>query len=86
LLRIGAYEFPEDFTEMNARDLSAFLHPDDFNQLLTGCIERENIQYEVLNAISNNRYKRVDISEAIEKVGYAPVSDAFELFKLSKEL
>ena len=83
-LRIGAYEFPKDFTEMNARDLSAFLHPDDFNQLLIGCIETEGIKHEVLNAISNNRYKRLDISEAIEKVGYNPKADAFELFKLLK--
>lgn len=84
-LRIGAYEFPEDFTEMNARDLSAFLHPDDFNQLLVGCIETENIQYEVLNAISNNRYKRLDITESKEKVGYKPKANAFELFKLTNE-
>ncbi len=84
-LRIGAYEFPKDFIEMNARDLSAFLHPDDFNQLLIGCIETENIEYEVLNAISNNRYKRLDITESKEKVGYRPKADAFELFKLIKE-
>ncbi|AUC83165.1 NAD(P)-dependent oxidoreductase [Lacinutrix sp. Bg11-31] len=84
-LRIGAYEFPKDFTEMNARDLSAFLDPDDFNQLLIGCIETENIQYEVLNAISDNRYKRLDITESKEKVGYRPKKDAFELFKLTKE-
>lgn len=84
-LRIGAYEFPEDFTEMNARDLSAFLHPDDFNQLLVGCIETANLQYEVLNAISNNRYKRLDITESKEKVGYNPKANAFELFNLKKE-
>ena len=81
-LRIGAYEFPQDFTEMNARDLSAFLHPDDFNQLLIGCIETSNIKHEVLNAISNNRYKRLDITESEEKVGYKPKADAFILFKL----
>lgn len=84
-LRIGAYEIPQDFIEMNARDLSAFLHPDDFNQLLIGCIETENINYEILNAISNNRYKRLDITESIEKVGYRPKADAFELFTLKKE-
>jgi len=84
-LRIGAYRFPKDFREMNARDLSAFLHPDDFNQLLIGCIETKNLKYEVLNAISNNRYKRLDITESKEKVGYKPKSDAFELFKLLAE-
>tara|TARA_R110000868_G_scaffold157621_1_gene385014 strand:+ start:2680 stop:3411 length:732 start_codon:yes stop_codon:yes gene_type:complete len=84
-LRIGAYEFPKDFTEMNTRDLSAFLHPDDFNQLLVGCIETENIEYEVFNAISNNRYKRLDITESKEKVGYNPKADAFTLFKLAED-
>lgn len=84
-LRIGAYSFPKDFTEMNARDLSAFLHPDDFNQLLIGCIETENLKYEILNAISNNRLKRLDITESKEKVGYNPKADAFELFKLLPE-
>jgi nucleoside-diphosphate-sugar epimerase len=84
-LRIGAYEFPKDFTEMNARDLSAFLHPDDFNNLLIGCIETKDIQYEILNAISDNRYKRLDIRESQEKVRYQPKFDAFNLFKLAKE-
>ncbi len=81
-LRIGAYEFPRDFTQMNARDLSAFLHPDDFNQLLCKSIETKNIKHEVLNAISNNRYKRLDITESIEKIGYKPKADGFQLFKL----
>ncbi len=84
-LRIGAYEFAEDHTEMNTRDLSAYLHPDDCNQLLVGCIETEGLHYEILNAISNNRYKRLDISETIEKVDYRPKADAFELFKHKSE-
>lgn len=81
-LRIGAYEFPADFTAMNARDLSAFLHPDDFNQLLHRCIETEGLKHEVLNAISDNRYKRLNITVTIERVGYQPQADAFQLFDL----
>jgi len=84
-LRIGAYEFPQDHTEMNTRDLSAYLHPDDCNQLLVGCIETHGLHFEILNAISNNRYKRLDISETIEKVNYQPKADAFELFKWKQE-
>jgi uronate dehydrogenase len=84
-LRIGAYLFVEDFTEMNTRDLSAYLHPDDCNQILIGCIETEGLHYEILNSISNNRYKRLDISETIEKVGYRPKADAFELFRWKSE-
>ncbi len=79
-LRIGAYEFPEDHTEMSFRDLSAYSNPDDINQLISKCIEVENIQFEVFNAISNNRYKRLDITEAQEKLDYHPKADAFELF------
>ncbi len=81
-LRIGAYEFEEDHTEMNARDLSAYLHPDDCNQLLVKCIETNGLHYEIFNAISNNRYKRLDISDAIKKMNYHPKADAFELFEL----
>ncbi|KAB7530373.1 NAD-dependent epimerase/dehydratase family protein [Flagellimonas olearia] len=80
-LRIGAYEFPEDHTEMSKRDLSAFLHPDDFNHLLRLCIAENNLKYEVFNAISDNRYKRLDITETIAKLGYAPKADAFKLFR-----
>jgi len=63
-LRIGADKFSKGFTEMNSRDLSAFIHPDNFKQLLIGCVESENITYEVLNAILDNRYKRLDIAES----------------------
>jgi len=84
-LRIGAYLFAEEYTEMNTRDLSAYLHPDDCNQLLVQCIETEGIHYEILNAISDNRYKRLDISETIKKVGYQPKADAFELFEWKGE-
>ncbi|MBL3547913.1 MULTISPECIES: NAD-dependent epimerase/dehydratase family protein [Chryseobacterium] len=83
-LRIGAYEFPEDFTEMNARDLSAYLHPDDLNQLLHLCIESKNIKFEILNAISNNRYKRLDIQKTKLLTGYDPQYNSFDLFRLKK--
>lgn len=83
-LRIGAYEFPEDFTEMNARDMSAYLHPDDLNQLLHLCIESNNIKFKILNAISNNTYKRLDIQETKLHTGFDPQYNSFDLFKLKK--
>lgn len=85
-LRIGAYEFPEDFTEMNARDLSAYLHPDDLNQLLHLCIESKNIKFEIVNAISNNTYKRLDIQKSKLLMGYDPQYNSFDLFKLKNKL
>lgn len=79
-LRIGAYEFPKDHESMNPRDLSAFLHPDDMNKLLVACIEAKDVKFEILNAISDNTYKRLDISETREQVDYIPAKNAFEIY------
>lgn len=83
-LRIGAYEFPRDHTEMNARDMSAFLHPDDFNQALEKCIEDEKINFEIFNIISNNTYKRLDITKTKDLLNYLPAYNSFDLFTLKK--
>lgn len=84
-LRIGAYEFPEDFTEMNARDMSAYLHPDDLNQLLNKCIESiDTFDFEIFNAISNNTYKRLNITKAKRLLNYTPQYNSFNLFKLKQ--
>lgn len=85
-LRIAAYEFPEDFTEMNARDMSAYLHPDDFNQLLNKAISSiDDFDFEVFNAISNNTYKRLTIQKAKRLLNYSPVYNSFDLFKLKRD-
>lgn len=81
-LRIGAFEFPEDHETMNTRDLSAFLHPDDMNQLLMACVEAKDIKFEILNAISDNTYKRLDISQTLEQINYKPKEDAFDIFNI----
>lgn len=84
-LRIAAYEFSEDFTEMNARDMSAYLHPDDFNQVLSkaiGAIDQFN--FEVFNVISNNTYKRLNITKAQRLLNYCPQYNSFDLFKLKR--
>lgn len=84
-LRIAAYEFPEDFTEMNARDMSAYLHPDDLNQLLNKSIESiDQFSFEVFNAISNNTYKRLNITKAQKMLGYRPKYNSFDLFSLKR--
>ena len=61
--------------------MDAFLDPDDFNDLLVKCIETPDIQFTVANAISNNRYKRLDLQETREVFDYQPKKDAFEIFK-----
>lgn len=79
-VRIGAFEFPEDHNLTTARDLSAFLSPRDTCHLLTKCVETENVQCFVAHGISNNRFKRLDLTETKKVLGYAPKDDAFQLF------
>lgn len=81
-LRIGAYTLPEDRKDFNLEEINAFLDPDDFNDLLTRCLETPNITFDIANAVSNNRYNRLDLSETRERFGYQPKADAFEIFNV----
>jgi uronate dehydrogenase len=58
----------------------AFLSADDFNDLLVKCLETPNITFAIAHVISNNRFKRLDLTETRETLGYQPEADAFELF------
>ena len=78
-IRIGAYLSPEQLDDENRRYLDAYLHPDDFNHLLVQCLETPDVGLLIIPAISNNRFKRLDLSEAREVLGYRPQYDGFEL-------
>jgi len=80
VLRIGAYIFPEEYERFPLDEVDAFLDPDDFNQLLIKCVETPNINFLIAHAISDNRCKRLDITETRERLGYRPQADGFKLF------
>jgi nucleoside-diphosphate-sugar epimerase len=80
VLRIGAYIFPEDYDDFSLDETDVFLDPDDFNGLLIKCIDTPNINFLIAHAISNSRFKRLDITETKEKLGYQPKADAFKIF------
>ena len=82
VLRIGAYIFPEEYEHFGLEEMDAFLDPDDFNELLIKCIETPDINFAIAHAISNNRYKRLDLTETRERFGYQPKADAFEIFNM----
>jgi uronate dehydrogenase len=82
VVRIGAYIFPNEYENFDLREIDAFLDPDDFNELLIKCLETPDINFAIAHAISNNRYKRLDLTETRERFGYQPRADAFEIFKL----
>ena len=78
-LRIGAFQPIETAQdEANIGLLDAFVSRRDLNQLIIKCIDAEHLQWAVFNGLSNNRFKRLDLSDARELVGYEPQDDLAE--------
>ena len=83
-VRIGAFEYPEEHESMSARDLSAFVSPRDLCQLLCRCVESpEEVGFAIAHAVSDNRFKRLDLRQTREIFGYEPEDDAFQIFGVS---
>jgi hypothetical protein len=87
-LRIGAFQ-PHD----SARDenkglnmLDAWVSWRDLNQLIEKCIDVQNLKWAIFHGLSDNRFKRLDISDARELVGYGPLDDATREVPQVKEL
>ena len=81
-LRIGAFEFPETHDLNNARDLSAWLSPRDAVQLLQRSVEVEGVKHLIAHGVSNNRFKRLDLSQTTQVLGYLAQDDAFQAFQI----
>lgn len=85
-VRIGAYDLSSDLSNWlrqnpEPSNLAAYVSPRDLNQLLTRCVETPDIQFAIVYGLSNNRFKRGDISSARHLLGYEPEDDAFEIFE-----
>ena len=85
-VRIGSYDEGADASnwlrqQPNARHLSGYVSERDVNQLLVRCIEASDVSFAIVHAISNNRFKRLDLTSTRDLLGYAPQDDAFEIFQ-----
>jgi hypothetical protein len=66
----------------NTHHKNPFLHDimvgeEDLTQLVTKCVEApETLKFAIFHGISDNRFKRLDISHTRETLGYAPTDDA----------
>lgn len=78
-LRIG-YFAPQrpDADTVPARELSAWLSPRDAAELVRAAVEAVGLNFVVANGISANRYRRADLSETMQQLGYRPVDDAWQ--------
>lgn len=81
VIRIGAYDdYKTENQPLSARDMSAYISPEDFSELLLKTISAKNLPpFSILHGISNNRFKRLNLEETKRLVGYTPNSDAFKL-------
>ena len=78
-LRIGAFQPLERARRDDSVSLlDAFVSHRDLNQLINRCIDVENVQFAIFNGLSDNRFKRLDISDARQLVGYDPQDDLTE--------
>ena len=81
-LRIGAFE-PADGPPLETmRDLSAWLSPRDATHLIDRAFQAEIDESFIAHGISNNRFKRLDLTETCKVLGYAPQDDAFSIFPM----
>lgn len=75
-LRIGAFQ-PISVAQMskNSSLLDAFVSERDLHQLIVRCVDDDRLKFAIFHGLSNNRFKRLDITDAREAVGYAPQDD-----------
>jgi nucleoside-diphosphate-sugar epimerase len=87
VVRIGAYQPLEAAqSEGSVGMMDAFVSPRDLNQLFVRCIDNEQVRFAIVHGLSNNRFKRLDISSAREVFGYAPEDDLTQEHPILKEL
>jgi nucleoside-diphosphate-sugar epimerase len=86
-LRIGAFQ-PNESAESDkgVAMMDAWVSRRDLNQLIEKCIDNETLNFAILHGLSDNRFKRLDISDARELVGYEPQDDLTDVNPKLKDL
>jgi nucleoside-diphosphate-sugar epimerase len=82
-VRIASYDADWFRNDLTPQNLSQYVSHSDLNQLLLLCITTPDIQFAIVNGVSNNRFKRMDLTSTRQLLGYEPEDDAFELFETS---
>ena len=81
-LRIGAFE-PKEGPPLETKcDLSAWLSHEDAVHLIDCAIQADIQGSFVAHGISDNRFKRLDLTKTRKVLGYNPEYDAFATFPI----
>ena len=80
-VRIGAFGTPERLVDCtDSRLLTLWVSHDDLTHLFERCIEApESVRFLIVQGVSDNQLKRMDISNAREVLGYDPKDNAFQI-------
>ena len=81
-VRVGAYEGNRVVEKPDGRTLSAFVSKRDLSHLLQQCVDVANLQFAIVHGVSDNRFKRMDITSTRAQVGYRPLDDSFKKFEM----
>jgi len=79
-VRIGSVEADWVRRDPNPRNLSTYISVRDMCELLVRCIEVEDVPYAVVHAVSDNRYKFLDMRDTRELLDFTPLDNAFDRF------
>ncbi len=84
VVRIGAYDDGSAQNWLratpNVRELATYVSARDLHQLLVKCVEAPDISFAIVHGLSENRFKRLDLTSTRDLLGYAPQDDAFAIF------
>jgi len=84
VVRIGAYDDGRAANWLrerpNVRELATYVSARDLHQILIRCIEVPDVPFAIAHGLSENRFKRLDLTYTRELLDYAPRDDAFVVF------
>lgn len=75
-LRIGAFQPVEEARKEDSFwMMDCFVSHRDLNDLMVRCIDDDRLRFAIFHGVSDNRFKRLDISDARELLGFFPQDD-----------
>lgn len=79
-IRIGDYNGNHLRRHPSLEAFTAYISRRDMNHLLERCIETPDVPFAIVHGLSNNRFKRMDITSTRAVLNYDPQDDAFSEF------
>ena len=80
-IRIGGFDSDIQSDKVDADGLATHLSKRDMCHLIDCCLNAQLQEpFLLVNGVSNNRFPRMDISQAYFDIGYTPQDDAFKLY------